>query len=178
MSRIGGKHIDVPSGVTVSIQNGEVAIKGSKGTLSYTPPQVISVKQEGSKIICERQNDDREQKAFHGLVRSLVNNMVLGVDKGFSKSLEIHGVGYRAQMQGKNLVLNIGFSHPVEYTIPSDINIEVKGTAITVSGIDKQKVGAVAAKIRSYYPPEPYKGKGIRYVGEHVRRKAGKTVGK
>lgn len=178
MSRIGGKHIDVPSGVTVSIQNGEVAIKGSKGTLSYTPPQVISVKQEGSKIICERQNDDREQKAFHGLVRSLVNNMVLGVDKGFSKSLEIHGVGYRAQMQGKNLVLNIGFSHPVEYTIPSDISVEVKGTAITVSGIDKQKVGAVAAKIRSYYPPEPYKGKGIRYVGEHVRRKAGKTVGK
>lgn len=178
MSRIGGKHIDIPSGVTVSIQNGEVAVKGSKGTLSYIPPQVISVKQEGSKLICERQNDDREQKAFHGLVRSLVNNMVLGVDKGFSKSLEIHGVGYRAQMQGKNLVLNIGFSHPVEYTIPSDINIEVKGTAITISGIDKQKVGAVAAKIRSYYPPEPYKGKGIRYVGEHVRRKAGKTVGK
>ena len=178
MSRIGGKHIEIPSGVTVSIQNGDVAIKGPKGTLSYTPPQVISVKQEGDKIVCERQNDNREQKAFHGLVRSLVNNMVLGVDKGFSKSLEIHGVGYRAQMQGKKLVLNIGFSHPVEYTIPSDISLEVKGTSLTISGIDKQKVGAVAAKIRSYYPPEPYKGKGIRYVGEHVRRKAGKTVGK
>ncbi len=178
MSRIGGKYIDIPSGVTVSFQNGEVAVKGSKGSLSYTPPQVISVKQEGDKIICERQNDDREQKAFHGLVRSLVNNMVIGVDKGFSKSLEIHGVGYRAQMQGKKLVLSIGFSHPVEYTVPDGINIEVKGTAITVTGIDKQKVGAVAAKIRAYYPPEPYKGKGIRYVGEHVRRKAGKTVGK
>lgn len=178
MSRIGRLPVVIPSGVEVLINAGTVEIKGPKGKLAYTPPSVIAVAKESDKVICTRQTELRREKALHGLVRNLINNMVIGVTKGFTKVLEIQGVGYRAKIENKQLVLNLGFSHPVEFPIPEGIDIKVEGTNISVSGIDKQKVGAVSAKIRGYYPPEPYKGKGIRYSGEFVRRKAGKTVGK
>ncbi len=178
MSRIGRKPVEIPSGVTVQISGGKVAVKGSKGTLNYDLPNEITVEQVENKLICTREKDIRYQRALHGLVRSLLNNMVLGVSQGFTKQLEIQGVGYRAKTEGKNLVMNLGFSHPVEHPIPSDVSISVDKNTIVVTGIDKQRVGQEAANIRGYYPPEPYKGKGIRYVGEQVRRKAGKTVGK
>lgn len=178
MSRIGSKKIEIPSGVTVQLNGASINVKGVKGNLTYDAPPSIKVEQKDNNIICTRENELRKNKALHGLVRSLINNMIIGVDKGFSKSLEINGVGYRAKMEGTNLVMNLGFSHPINHSVPKDIKAEVKGNVITVSGIDKQKVGQVAADIRDYYPPEPYKGKGIRYVGEYVRRKAGKTVGK
>jgi len=178
MSRIGNKKIEIPAGVTIQISGASINVKGSKGNLSYDAPSPIKVEQKDNAIVCTRESDVRQIKALHGLVRSLINNMIAGVNKGFSKALEINGVGYRAKMEGSNLVMNLGFSHPVNHPIPKDIKAEVKGNVITLSGIDKQKVGQVAADIRDYYPPEPYKGKGIRYVGEHVRRKAGKTVGK
>ena len=178
MSRIGNKILEIPSGVTIQINGTSINVKGSKGNLSYDAPSTIKVEQKDNKIVCSRDSEIRQIKALHGLVRSLINNMIIGVDKGFTKSLEINGVGYRAKMEGSTLVMNLGFSHPVNHPIPKDIKAEVKGNIITLSGIDKQMVGQVAADIRDYYPPEPYKGKGIRYVGEHVRRKAGKTVGK
>lgn len=178
MSRIGRKPIFVPSGVTVTVSAGAVNVKGPKGTLSFELPKDISIEQNDSKLICNRHNENRTHRALHGLVRSLVNNMIIGVNEGFKKQLEIQGVGYRAKTEGNNLIMNLGFSHPVEYPIPSDVDIKVEKTTITVTGIDKQRVGQEAANIRGYYPPEPYKGKGIRYVGEQVRRKAGKTVGK
>ncbi|MDX9703344.1 MAG: 50S ribosomal protein L6 [Candidatus Auribacterota bacterium] len=178
MSRIGRKPIEIPSGITVDISGKLVTVKGPKGSLSYTMPAEISVEQVGNKLICKRAKNIRFQCALHGLVRSLINNMITGVNSGFAKQLEIQGVGYRAKTEGKNLVMSLGFSHPVEHPIPSDINISVDKNIIAVTGIDKQRVGQEAANIRGYYPPEPYKGKGIRYVGEQVRRKAGKTVGK
>jgi len=178
MSRIGKKPIDLPAGTDISFQSGTITVKGPKGSLSYNPPKEIDVEKEENKIICKRSTDLRQVRAYHGLVRSLLNNMVTGVSKGFTKSMEIIGVGYRAKIEGNALVMSLGFSHPVVYPIPQGISINVQGNTIEVSGIDKQQVGAVAAKIRGYYPPEPYKGKGIRYVGEKVRRKAGKTVSK
>lgn len=178
MSRIGKKPIVLPAQTDIQFQAGAVTVKGPKGILSYMPPKEITVEKQENKIICKRNNDARQVRAYHGLVRSLVNNMVIGVSAGFKKSMEIIGVGYRAKIEGKNLVMSLGFSHPVEYPIPEGISITVQGNVIEVTGIDKQKVGAVCAKIRGYYPPEPYKGKGIRYVGEQVRRKAGKTVSK
>ena len=178
MSRIGKAPITVPSGVEVSIQGRQVAVKGPKGELDIEVPVDITVRQDGEEILVERSDDERRNRALHGLTRSLVNNMVLGVSEGFSKELEIVGVGYRAAAKGSNaLELQLGFSHPVNVEAPDGITFDVpEPTRIIVSGIDKQVVGQVAADIRSYRKPEPYKGKGVRYLGEHVARKAGKAA--
>jgi len=178
MSRIGKAPITVPSGVEVEIQGRQVAVKGPKGELDIEVPVDITVRQDGEEILVERSDDERRNRALHGLTRSLVNNMVLGVSEGFSKELEIVGVGYRAAAKGSNaLELQLGFSHPVNVEAPDGITFDVpEPTRIIVSGIDKQVVGQVAADIRSYRKPEPYKGKGVRYLGEHVARKAGKAA--
>ncbi len=177
MSRIGKAPITVPSGVEVSIQGRQVAVKGPKGELDIEVPVDITVRQDGDEILVERSDDERRNRALHGLTRSLVNNMVLGVSEGFSKELEIVGVGYRAAAKGSALELQLGFSHPVNVEAPDGITFDVpEPTRIIVSGIDKQVVGQVAADIRSYRKPEPYKGKGVRYLGEHVARKAGKAA--
>jgi large subunit ribosomal protein L6 len=177
MSRIGGKPITVPSGVTVTIgDNNEVTVKGPKGELNSSFSPRMTITQDDGELTVSRPNDERQNKALHGLTRTLLNNMVVGVTDGYTKNLEIHGVGYRAQMSGKNLVLNVGFSHPVQMVPPEGITFAVEAnTRVSVSGIDKQAVGEQAAKIRIVRPPEPYKGKGIRYAGEYVRRKAGKA---
>jgi large subunit ribosomal protein L6 len=181
MSRIGRLPVNVPSGVTVSVKDHEVSVQGPKGqlTLAYASP--ISVKVESGAVTVARPDDGKRSRALHGLTRTLISNMVEGVTRGFSKNLEIQGVGYRAQLQGKKLGLQLGFSHPVVFEPPTGIEIKVEGqNKIQISGADKQQVGQVAAQIRSIRPPEPYKGKGIRYEGERVRRKlgkAGKTAG-
>ncbi|RMF97647.1 MAG: 50S ribosomal protein L6 [Candidatus Schekmanbacteria bacterium] len=177
MSRIGKKPILFEEGVSVEVKNREVHVKGPLGKSHIRIPEGISVKVEAGQILVNIEDESIDKmKAKQGLVRSLVNNMVIGVTKGFQKKLQIVGVGYKSQVQGKELVLNIGFSHPVNYKIPEGIKIEVdKQTEITVSGIDKQAVGQTAAEIRGFYPPEPYKGKGIRYADEYVRTKVGKT---
>lgn len=177
MSRIGIKPIPVPGTVTVDIAEGNaVKVKGPKGELSQQlSPRVQIVKEEG-QLLVKRETEDREVKALHGLTRSLLNNMVVGVTDGYTKVLEIQGVGYRAQMQGSNLVLNVGYSHPVNMEPPAGISYAVEGNnRVSVIGINKQVVGEEAARIRGVRPPEPYKGKGIRYQGEYVRRKAGKA---
>lgn len=178
MSRIGSSPISLPSGVDVSIDGTSVTCKGPKGSLTIDLPQGINANQEGEELVLGRPDDERESKALHGLARSLVNNMVIGVSDGFRKDLEIIGVGYRAAAKGKSsLDLQLGFSHPVTYTAPDGIEFEVPDQQkISVIGIDKQVVGQVAAEIRAFRKPEPYKGKGIRYVGEHVIRKAGKAA--
>tara|TARA_B110000014_G_scaffold190129_1_gene138911 strand:+ start:625 stop:1164 length:540 start_codon:yes stop_codon:yes gene_type:complete len=178
MSRIGKAPITVPSGVEVQIQGRQVAVKGPKGELDIEVPVDITVRQDGEEILVERSDDERRNRALHGLTRSLVNNMVVGVSEGFSKELQIVGVGYRAAAKGSNaLELQLGFSHPVNVEAPTGITFDVpEPTRIIVSGIDKQVVGQVAADIRSYRKPEPYKGKGVRYLGEHVARKAGKAA--
>ena len=178
MSRIGKEPISVPNDVQVSIEGRNVGVSGPKGSLDLDVPGEIEVRQEDDMILVERPNDDRKNKALHGLTRSLVNNMVIGVSEGFKKELEIVGVGYRAAEKGSNgLELQLGFSHPVEGKAPEGITFEVpEPTRIIVSGINKEVVGQVAADIRSYRKPEPYKGKGIRYAGEHVARKAGKAA--
>jgi len=178
MSRIGRAPIPVPSGVDITFAAGNsVTVKGPQGTLTRTLPEPITVRQEDSELLVERPNDERQNRALHGLVRSLVNNMVVGVTQGFTKELEIVGVGYRANAKGPSAMeLALGFSHPVNITAPDGITFEVPApTRIVVSGIDKEKVGQVAADIRAWRKPEPYKGKGVRYAGEIVRRKAGKT---
>ena len=176
MSRIGKKPVDVPAGVTVEVAGQRVSAKGPQGELSLSLPAPVQAKVDGRRVEVTRADDSRESKGFHGLCRSLVANMVEGVARGFSRELELQGVGFRAAVQGAKLVLTIGYSNPVEYTAPAGIKFAVKENIITVSGPDKKKVGDVAALIRGFYPPEPYKGKGIRYRGEYVRRKAGKTV--
>ncbi len=178
MSRIGKAPIPVPSGVEVTIDGRRVAVKGPKGELDLEVPGEITVRRDGEEILVERSDDERRNRALHGLTRSLVNNMVLGVSEGFSKELQIVGVGYRAAAKGSNaLELQLGFSHPVNVQAPDGITFDVpEPTRIIVSGIDKQVVGQVAADIRSYRKPEPYKGKGVRYLGEHVARKAGKAA--
>ena len=178
MSRIGNNPITVPSGVDVSVDGTSITTKGPKGELDIKLPEGITARLDGDDLVVERPDDERESKALHGLARSLVNNMVVGVSEGFRKDLEIIGVGYRAAAKGKNgLDLQLGFSHPVSYTAPDGIEFEVPDQQkISVIGIDKQVVGQVAAEIRSFRKPEPYKGKGIRYVGEHVIRKAGKAA--
>ncbi|GGK21201.1 50S ribosomal protein L6 [Caldalkalibacillus thermarum] len=176
MSRIGIKPVQIPDGVEVKVNGNEVTVKGPKGELSrqFHPDMQISV--EDNQVVVERPSDDKLHKSLHGTTRSLIANMVEGVTKGYEKSLELVGVGYRAQKSGNKLVLNVGYSHPVEIVPEKGIEIEVPSqTKITVKGIDKERVGAVAAKIRAVREPEPYKGKGIRYEGEHVRRKEGKT---
>jgi large subunit ribosomal protein L6 len=182
MSRIGRMPVNVPSGVNVKVDDGSVNVKGPKGELGLTVAHPITVSIEGSVVTVSRPDEEKRSRQLHGLTRTLISNMVDGVTKGFSRNLEIVGVGYRAQMQGKKLSLQVGFSHPVVVEPPAGIAIAVEGTnKISVSGADKQQVGQIAAQIRDIRPPEPYKGKGIRYEGEHVRRKlgkAGKTAGK
>jgi large subunit ribosomal protein L6 len=177
MSRVGRAPIVIPSGVTVNIKKNSVVIKGPKGELSRDFPPEIDIKEEDGQLVVNRNSDHRTHRAKHGLVRALLNNMVVGVSNGFKKDLHIEGVGYRAALQGKNLVLNVGYSHPVEFVPPEGIVFEIdkSGRELVVTGIDKEMVGEIAARIRRVRPPEPYKGKGIRYVGERIRRKAGKA---
>ncbi len=176
MSRIGNAIITVPSGVEVKINGDTISVKGPKGELSGTFPSVITADLSDGQLKFTRPDDSRENRSLHGLTRALVNNMVVGVTDGFSKELEIQGVGYRADMKGKKLALALGFSHPVEIDVPEGLKVSVDGTTnVKIEGIDKQLVGQFAADIRSIRPPEPYKGKGIRYQGEHVRRKVGKA---
>jgi large subunit ribosomal protein L6 len=178
MSRIGRMPIPVPSGVKIDMNDGAVKVTGSKGTMSFTIPSGIDVKQEGSDLIVGRSSDERTQRSLHGLTRTLVNNMVVGVSTGFEKRLEIIGTGYRAQQAGKGISIAVGYSHPVVFMPPEGITLTVEGPRVVVAGYDKQLVGEIAAQIRRVRPPEPYKGKGIRYQGEVVRRKAGKAGGK
>ncbi|MCC8072881.1 MAG: 50S ribosomal protein L6 [Clostridiales bacterium] len=176
MSRIGLKPITIPAGVDVNIDNTAVTVKGPNGTLSMNVHPNMAISVEGSEIIVSRPNDEKENKALHGLTRSLVANMVTGVTEGFKKNLEVNGVGYRVQLQGNTLVMNLGFSHQVTMEAPEGIKIECpSANAIVISGADKQKVGQFAAQVREKRPPEPYKGKGIKYADEHIRRKEGKA---
>ena len=176
MSRIGRMPIAIPAGVTVEIaENNKVTVKGPKGTLERVLPKEMKITQENGEIKVERPNDLKKEKSLHGLTRILINNMVLGVTNGYEKKLEINGVGYRAAKQGKKLVLTLGYSHPVEMDDPDGIETVVEGQNIIVKGIDKEKVGQYAAEIRTKRAPEPYKGKGIKYVDEVIRRKVGKT---
>jgi large subunit ribosomal protein L6 len=178
MSRIGRKSIQIPDKVKLDVSEaGDVTVEGPKGRLQWSLPRQISLKVEGKEASLIRSAETRSVKALHGLSRSLINNMVAGVSQGFQKSLEIHGVGFRAQVQGATLTMSLGFSHPIVFPIPDGIKITVQeNTKLLIEGIDKQKVGQVAADIRAFYPPEPYKGKGIRYTGEQIVRKEGKTV--
>jgi large subunit ribosomal protein L6 len=190
MSRIGRAPIPVPAGVKIELNDGTIKVKGPKGELSRPIHDGISVEQEDGRLLVKRANDEREQRALHGLTRALVANMVTGVTTGFSKTLDITGVGYRAQKQGDKVVFQLGYSHPVEFVPPPGIQLanvesftptaanEWLSSRLVVQGIDKELVGAVAAKLKEYRPVEPYKGKGIRYHGEVVRRKAGKAAGK
>ena len=175
MSRIGKKPIAIPAGVDVKLDGRTVTVKGSKTTLTTDVHPNITVKIEGDEIIVERPNDQKQNRALHGLTRSLIANMVEGVSNGFSKVLEVNGVGYRAAVQGNTLNLTVGYSHPVEMPVPEGLTAEVNGNKITISGADKQKVGQFAAEVREKRPPEPYKGKGIKYADEHIRRKEGKA---
>lgn len=176
MSRIGLKPIEIPSGVQLKVEDCRVQVSGQSGNLSYTHSPLLKVNSDGKQVSVSRDGDDKESKSLHGLTRSLIANMITGVSAGFSKELEINGVGYRANLKGKVLELNLGYSHPINYQIPEGISIEVdKQVKVKVKGIDKQKVGQVAAEIRGFRQPEPYKGKGIKYADETIRRKAGKT---
>jgi large subunit ribosomal protein L6 len=177
MSRIGRMPILIPRGVTVDIHKNSVRVKGPKGEISRDFDPDMQINLEDNQIVIQRPTDHRRHRALHGLTRALLNNMVVGVSQGFTRQLQIEGVGYRAELQGKNLVLNVGYSHPVVIEPPADISFEVErgNRVLSVSGIDKELVGEMAARIRRVRPPEPYKGKGIRYAGEYVRRKAGKA---
>ena len=176
MSRIGNRIIEIPSGVTVDVDGSTFTVKGPKGELKKTLNDDLTYKMEDNTIVVERPNDSIAMRSIHGTTRSLLNNMVEGVSQGFVKELELIGVGYRAQMQGKKLVLNVGLSHPVEFESSDTLTISVDGnTKLKIEGIDKEEVGALASNIRKVRPPEPYKGKGIRYKDEYVRRKEGKT---
>ena len=176
MSRIGRMPIAVPAGVTVDIaENNHVTVKGPKGTLERTLPTEMEIKKEGDEIIVTRPNDLKKMKSLHGLTRTLINNMVIGVTDGYTKELEVNGVGYRAQKSGKVLKLHLGYSHPVEMEDPEGLESKVDGNKIVIKGIDKEKVGQYAAEIRDKRRPEPYKGKGIKYADEVIRRKVGKT---
>ncbi|MBN2307290.1 50S ribosomal protein L6 [Candidatus Peregrinibacteria bacterium] len=179
MSRIGQQIIIIPSGVEVTLNGSQVKIKGPKGELEMNVDPVIKVTKEDSNIKVKRRSDDPHMRSLHGLTRALLANMVKGVSEGFEKRLEIIGVGYRAQVSGKKLTLNLGFSHPIDLTIPGGLSVEMDQEAkntLVISGIDKQLVGQFAANVRNFRPPEPYKGKGIRYVDEYVARKAGKSA--
>lgn len=177
MSRIGQRPITIPDKVKVAIDGSTVKIEGPKGKAAYTLPETIAARLDNKNLLVSNEGKTRQSKALHGLSRSLLANYITGVDQGFSKKLEIQGVGFKSAVQGKTLVLNLGFSHPINYEIPADIKITVTDAVnILIEGSDKQKVGAVAADIRGYYPPEPYKGKGVRYAGEHIIRKEGKTA--
>jgi large subunit ribosomal protein L6 len=177
MSRIGKAPIAVPAKVKVDIKGQKVAVEGPKGKLEFDLPRRTSAALKDSQLLVSRRDDSPESRAMHGLSRAILNNMVKGVTDGFMKKLEIHGVGFKAAVQGGRITMQLGYSHPIEYPIPAQIKVTVEeNTKITVEGPDKQLVGEVAAELRSFYPPEPYKGKGVRYVGEHIIRKEGKTV--
>jgi large subunit ribosomal protein L6 len=179
MSRIGKKPVAVPNGVTVTVDGSTVKVKGPKGELTRTFDPTMKIRVEGNEVLIDRPGEEKRDRAMHGLTRALLANMVTGVTEGFKKTLEIVGVGYKAEKRGKNLVVTVGYSHPVNYPEPTGITLTTPApTTIVIEGIDKQKVGQVAAELREFRPPEPYKGKGIRYQGEQVRRKAGKTAGK
>ena len=176
MSRIGRLPVAIPAGVTVEIkENNHVTVKGPKGTLERVLPAEMQIKQEDGHVVVTRPNDLKKMKSLHGLTRTLIQNMVVGVSEGYTKTLEVNGVGYRAAKQGNKLVLSLGYSHPVEMVDPEGISSAVDGNKIVVSGIDKEKVGQYAAEIRDKRRPEPYKGKGIKYADEVIRRKVGKT---
>jgi large subunit ribosomal protein L6 len=177
MSRIGKQPIAVPPKVKVEVKGQKVSVEGPKGKLNWELPQRTSLKVQDGQIVVSRDGEDAQSKALHGLSRALVNNMVKGVTEGFVKKLEIQGVGFKAAVTGKVVNLSLGYSHPLNYTIPDQIKVTVEeNTRLTIEGPDKMVVGKVASEIRAFYPPEPYKGKGVRYVGEHVERKEGKTV--
>ena len=177
MSRIGKQPVVIPAKVKVEIKGQKVSVEGSKGKLNFELPRRTGAKVENGHVLVSRDGDDAQAKALHGLSRSIVNNMVKGVNEGFLKKLEIQGVGFKAAVQGKNVNLSLGYSHPLVYAIPDQVKVTVEeNTKLTIEGPDKQVIGQVAAEIRAYYPPEPYKGKGVRYVGEKVERKEGKTV--
>jgi len=176
MSRIGKLPINIPSGVKIAMNGAEVSVQGPKGKLAQKLPEVVDIKVAADVVTVERRGDDKSDHSMQGLTRTLIANMVEGVSNGFERVLEITGVGYRAEASGKNLNLSLGYSHPIDYPLPEGITVEVeKQTKIMVRGIDKQLVGATAAKIRSFRPPEPYKGKGVRYADERILRKAGKA---
>jgi len=177
MSRIGKKPVELPKGVEVKITDTEISVKGPKGLLKRVRHPDIDLKVEGSQLICERRDDSRLARAAHGLVRALTFNMVHGVTQGFERKLEINGVGYRAEAKGKMLVLNLGYSHPIEFPLPEGVSAKVEKNLLTLGGIDKEAIGAAAAKIRGFRPPEPYKGKGIKYQEEQIQRKVGKAAG-
>ena len=178
MSRIGKKPVVVPAGVKVSMQGQELTVQGPKGKLSMNVHPKIKVKTDAASVQVERVSEDKFERSLHGLTRSMINNMITGVTQGYSKELDIVGVGFKAQLKGKVLSLALGFTHPIEYQIPEGIEIKCpQPTRVQISGLDKQKVGQVAAEIRLFHEPEPYKGKGVMYVGEVIRRKQGKTVG-
>ena len=178
MSRIGKKPIEIPNKVTLNVSpEGMLSVEGPRGKLGWVLPRDIKGRTEGNQFVLERGSEDRKVRAMHGLARALVNNMVTGVYTGFTRDLEIHGVGFKAAVQGSILNLSLGFSHPIHFPIPEGIKVTVaENTKVKVEGIDRQLVGQVAADIRGYYPPEPYKGKGVRYSGEKIQRKEGKTV--
>ena len=177
MSRVGSKLIEVPDKVKVAIADNHVAVEGPKGKLSIDMPRRTSVSQEGNVLTVARDGDDREARAMHGLGRSLLNNMVVGVSEGYVKKLEINGVGFKAAVSGNTVTMNLGYSHPIKYDLPNQVTVSVdKDTNVTIEGPDKQKVGLVAAELRGFYPVEPYKGKGVKYADEYIRRKEGKTV--
>ena len=179
MSRIGKVPIVIPKGVDVKIDRNEILVKGPKGQLSFVAPTRVSVEREDGSVLVRRHGDDKQARAYHGLAQRIIRNMVIGVTDGFRKELEIQGVGYRAAAEGQKLTLQLGYSHPIVYEIPKTMKVETpKPTSIILTGHDKQEVGQVASEIRAFRPPEPYKGKGIRYAGEHVRRKVGKTGAK
>jgi len=178
MSRIGRKSVEIPKGVEVKITPNGVTAKGPKGSLEVKKHPKVTVKQEQNELTFTRDGDEGPERAAHGLIRALVANMMTGVTKGFEKPLEINGVGYKAEIKGQTIVLSLGYSHPIEYKLPVGIAAKVDKQMLILSGIDKQAVGAAAAKIRSFRPPEPYKGKGIKYSTETILRKAGKTAGK
>ena len=183
MSRIGRKPVEIPKGVTVSITKDALSVKGPKGTLNLKRHQAIEIKQakdeDGKDVILfDRKGNEVPQRAAHGLMRALVANMMKGVTDGFTRNLEINGVGYKAELKGPKVVLSLGYSHPIEYTLPEGVSAKVDKNMLILSSIDREKLGGAAAKIRSFRPPEPYKGKGIKYVEETIIRKAGKTAGK
>jgi len=177
MSRIGKKPIAIPKGVTVTLTDERVAVKGPKGSLEVRRHPLVEIAQQDGTLVFTRQNDSKPSRAAHGLMRALCANMVTGVSAGFARKLEINGVGYRAEVQGQKLTLQLGYSHPVEYQLPAGISAAVEKNVLTLTGIDKEALGAAAAKIRSFRPPEPYKGKGIKYMEEQLLRKVGKAAG-
>lgn len=179
MSRIGKLPIAVPKGVTVELSEDAISAKGPKGTLSVALPPLVNINQEDGTLTVSRANDDQSSRAMHGLARTLINNLVTGVSTGFSRAIEINGVGYTVETKGNYVIFNLGYSHPIYYEVPEGVSIALDGkTKLTVSGADKQAVGSSAAKIRSFRPPEPYKGKGVKYVDEIIRRKDGKSGGR